>query len=58
MVHQKGQVNAPLVIKNILMARKEGPYRPEAESGDSNGDHDPGDSEAGWFHGNRDPSTV
>ena len=54
----QGQVNAPLVIKNILMARKEGPYRHEVECCDSNGDHDPGDSEAGRFHGNRNPSTV
>jgi hypothetical protein len=34
------------------MARKECPYHPEVECGDGDGDHDPGDSEAGHFHGN------
>ena len=33
------------------MARKHCPYRPEVECGDGDGDHDPGDSEAGHFHG-------
>ena len=33
------------------MASKEGPYRPEVEGSDGDGDHDPGDSEAGYIHG-------
>jgi hypothetical protein len=33
------------------MARKEGPYRHAVEGSDGNGDHDPGDSEAGQIHG-------
>ncbi len=33
------------------MARKEGPYRPEVEGSDGDGDHDPGDSEARYIHG-------
>jgi hypothetical protein len=34
------------------MARTEGLYRREVECGEGNGDHDSGDSEAGYFHGN------
>jgi hypothetical protein len=33
------------------MARKQGPYRPEVVCGEGDGDHDPGDPEAGCYHG-------
>jgi hypothetical protein len=35
----------------MLMAREKGPYRREVEGSDGDGDHDPGDSEAGYIHG-------
>jgi hypothetical protein len=37
-----GTDGVKLVIKNMLMARKEGPYRPEVDGSDADGDHDPG----------------
>ncbi len=46
------QAHTLLVIKDTRMASKECPYRPEVKCCDGYYDHEPGDSEADYFHGN------